>query len=121
MTFFTTPSSRAVSPNMTFTMVINPQISHHVLNLRLHFLRHHIADRSRSKLILHPPLRSGKQPRLLPLRALAILPRRRAQVAELASAEARHVVAPQIELDERLAAGTRLPTLPPSESPQLDR
>ena len=43
--------------------------------------------------------------------ATACLPRLRAEVAELRSAPARHVVAPMAELDERVAARARLPPI----------
>ena len=48
-------------------------------------------------------------------RAVALLPRRRAQVAELLLAPARHVEAPLVALDEVPARGATLPALRAAE------
>ena len=66
-------------------------------------------------LALHAVLRGDDEARLVPLRARARLPARRAQVAELVPAAARHVVAPVRELDEVPAAGAALPARLTSE------
>lgn len=60
---------------------------------------------------LHSVFRGDKQPVFVPLLARARLPLRPAQVAELVSAAARHVVAPDRELDEVSAARAALPAL----------
>ena len=52
------------------------------------------------------------------MHAGTILPGHRAEVAELRAAPARHVVAPCVELDERVAAGARLP---PFRTPDLTK
>ena len=62
-------------------------------------------------LALHAVLRGDDEAHLVPLRARARLPARRAQVAELVPAAARHVVAPDRELDEVSAARAALPAL----------
>ena len=59
----------------------------------------------------HPIPRGHEEPVLVPLGAPTRLPPRGAQVAELVSAPARHVVAPVRELDEVAAARAAFPAL----------
>lgn len=89
-----------------YTVVVDPQ------TLRL--TRHPLLDLHRvptlHALPLHPILRRGNESVLIPLLASAGLPSCGAQVAELVSAPAGHMVAPDRELDEMTAARASLPS-----------
>lgn len=87
------------------TVVVNPQT--------LRFTRHPLPDLHRVPTLyalpLHPVLGRGNKPVLVPLLALAVPPLGGAQVAELVSATACHMVAPDREFHEMTAARASLP------------